>query len=239
MPVSMVAEHTVRYRFASEFVRGKRVIDIACGSGLGTGLLRRAGAASCLGIDIDSQTIARAAIDFPDCRFLVADAIRTNLPDNAADIVVSFETIEHLGAQREFLQECRRILQPGGLLICSTPNRRIWKWHAPNPFHVREFDAQEFMTLLSELFVECNAYSQAVRFYPAYVAKRLLSKTLDAIALKSIIRKIFKRNTAVTVSGEAFLSQSEEENGTELSPMRADRLVQPEYVIATARKSAD
>ena len=39
-----------------------------------------------------------------------------------ADIVASFETIEHLYAPKDFLARCRRLLAPGGLLVLTCPN---------------------------------------------------------------------------------------------------------------------
>ncbi|MFM7116190.1 MAG: class I SAM-dependent methyltransferase, partial [Planctomycetota bacterium] len=53
--------HLARYRFASSYVSGKDVVDIACGTGYGTRLLCESGKAkSVLGIDIDDAAIAYA-----------------------------------------------------------------------------------------------------------------------------------------------------------------------------------
>ena len=44
-------EHIVRYLFASRFVHGKRVLDVASGVGYGSDMLKRAGAAEVIGLD--------------------------------------------------------------------------------------------------------------------------------------------------------------------------------------------
>jgi SAM-dependent methyltransferase len=40
----------------------------------------------------------------------------------SADVAVAFEVIEHLFAPRQFLEQCRRLVRPGGLLVLSCPN---------------------------------------------------------------------------------------------------------------------
>src|ERR1700726_2641680 len=53
IPENLFLEHGPRYVFAGGFVNGMRVLDVACGSGIGTHYLLKAGAQSCLGFDID------------------------------------------------------------------------------------------------------------------------------------------------------------------------------------------
>src|SRR6202043_1124076 len=68
------------------------------------------------------------------------------LPDRSVDVVVSFETIEHVEKPAAFLRECARVLVPEGLLIVSTPNRPVYTGGAAsNPFHRIEFDEREFL----------------------------------------------------------------------------------------------
>ena len=80
--------------------------------------------------------------------------MRLNLPFQRSvfDAVVSFETIEHLIHPEVFLQELHSILKLGGMLIVSTPNRKVTnsiKGKPANPFHLNEFYADEFSEILS------------------------------------------------------------------------------------------
>ncbi len=47
---------------------------------------------------------------------------RVSLEQGLADVIVSFEVIEHLFSPRDFLASCARLLQPGGLLALTCPS---------------------------------------------------------------------------------------------------------------------
>ncbi len=153
-------EHIERYRFAREFVAGKRVLDVACGEGYGAAALGRAGAVSVIGVDISVETCAHARQKYGlDAR--PGDAQAIPLPDRSIDVVVSFETIEHVPDPAAFLRECVRVLTPAGTLIVSSPNRPVYSEdHGANPYHRIEFDEDEFVDLLRTRFGEVQLYSQ-------------------------------------------------------------------------------
>jgi SAM-dependent methyltransferase len=141
-------------------VAGKRVLDIACGEGYGTAALLRAGAASVIGVDVSAETCAHAARRY-GIEARVGDAQKIPLPDASVDVVVSFETIEHVPRPDLFLDECARVLAPGGRLIVSTPNRETYHEYAPdNPFHVREMSEAEFRAALGTRFGEIRMFTQ-------------------------------------------------------------------------------
>jgi ubiquinone/menaquinone biosynthesis C-methylase UbiE len=165
-PQEIYDEHIYRYVFAASLAESKVVLDVACGTGYGVGYMVEKGAGEVIGVDI-----SRAAVDYARerlCRnnkasFICADAIRLPFADNAFDIVVSFETIEHIRPCRKFLAECRRVLKENGLLICSTPNRRIFSPNLAKPintFHVKEFWPEEFHRLLRRCFADITLYGQ-------------------------------------------------------------------------------
>jgi SAM-dependent methyltransferase len=160
-PASTFWEHLYRYKFAARFVDGLSVLDVACGEGYGAAGLLRAGARHVLGVDIASEACSLAAdrYDFP-CIRASADAIP--LAACSVDLVVSFETIEHLNSPNLLVAECARVLKPGGKLIISTPNRAVVERmrSTPNPFHPSELDEQGFSEVLSSRFRIQRMYCQ-------------------------------------------------------------------------------
>ena len=165
--VQVVYEHLHRYFFAADLVKGKRVLDLGSGEGYGSAILAEAGAASVLGIDIDAASVAYAqtAYTLGNLAFRVGAAPRfPDLPAGAFDIVVCFEVIEHLEAQEETVEEIRRLLAPGGLVLMSTPDREIYSeaHDYSNPYHVKEMNRDEFVALLKGRFAEVALWGQNV-----------------------------------------------------------------------------
>jgi len=161
-------EHLARYAFAAGHVGNRRVLDCACGDGTGASVYRRGGAAQVLAVDIALGALARAsrAKAGVGVSFAAGDAERMPVANRAVDVVVALEMIEHLRDERRFLGEVVRVLRPGGSLVCSTPNRTVYSpgrkllsrpW---NPFHVREWSAEEFHALLSGFFAEIEMFGQ-------------------------------------------------------------------------------
>src|SRR5262249_62399251 len=153
-------EHIYRYRFASNFVRNKRVLDIACGEGYGTAALLEAGARSVVGVDICAAACEHARRKYGvDARPGSVDEIP--LPDRSIDVIVSFETIEHVREPETFLNECLRILAPGGTVIRSTPNEEGHREAGvENKFHLGELTENEVTALLKPRSTSWQSYSK-------------------------------------------------------------------------------
>lgn len=233
---ALFREHEERYVFAGQYVSGKDVLDVACGTGVGASFLRSAGARKVLGLDIDPDAIAFASSKYADCEFAQSDATDLCLPDNSVDVVASFETLEHLKDQRRFLMECRRVLRPGGLLICSTPNLRISRWGESNPFHVREMHRLEFQDLVGSIFATVHLFSQRNRAYLPYIGRITAAKLLEGLGLRRALRGVLRREPAKEIFRVAFANSAAafDEN---IIPYRSSRFVQPTFLIAVARKS--
>lgn len=145
-------EHVERYRFALSNLHGSRILDIACGEGYGTAALAANPDLQVVGIDISAESCAHARRKYGvDARMGSAESIP--LSNATVDTLVSFETIEHLKVPELFLEECYRVLSPGGRLIISTPNRPVYHKHSPdNAFHHHEMTLFEFQNALEKRF---------------------------------------------------------------------------------------
>ncbi|MDG2422821.1 MAG: class I SAM-dependent methyltransferase [Phycisphaerales bacterium] len=148
-------EHVHRYLLARQFAADRDVLDIACGEGYGTELLASV-ARSVVGVDIDQKTIERARLVHkgPGIRFETGSCLAIPLEDDSIDVLVSFETIEHIADHGAFMTEIRRVLRPGGLLLISTPDPDNYGHddEGDNPFHVKELKRSEFANLIDKSF---------------------------------------------------------------------------------------
>lgn len=154
-------EHFERYKFASSYTKGKKVLDIACGSGYGTDYLLRNGAKEVVGADKSATAIETARERYVG-DFRVMDAIKLEFHDNYFDCVVSFETIEHLIEYRNFLDEIKRVTKNNGTVIMSTPNYifELVKYK----YHVSSFRKKDFIKLFNEYFYETKFFGQSKWF---------------------------------------------------------------------------
>ncbi len=158
-------EHLHRYAFCRAYVQGRKVLDIACGEGYGSALLAQV-ATEVVGVDIAAEAVQHAQNQyqgpFPNLTFRQGSATDIPYPDESFDVVVSFETIEHLAEQEQMLKEIRRVLRRDGILIISTPDRPIYHraYGADNPFHVKELDKGAFADLLKGHFPFVELYGQ-------------------------------------------------------------------------------
>ena len=156
-------EHLHRYALADRLVAGRAVLDVACGEGYGSALLARS-AARVVGVDLCPETVRHAAAKYrrDNLSFLAGSCTSLPLPAASVDVVVSFETIEHIDQHDAMLAEVRRVLRPGGVLLISTPDRDVYTDPSGdrNPYHVRELSRPEFETLLGGHFRHWAIYGQ-------------------------------------------------------------------------------
>lgn len=153
--------HSATYDFALPFVVGKDVLDFGCGTGYGTARLAER-ARRTTGVDIAAEAVehARQHYQRDDLEFATIGSIdETDLPfeDDAFDVVVSFQVIEHVVAVDRYLAEIRRVLRPGGTFLCVTPDRtlRLFPGQRPwNEFHVTEYAPRVFADLLRTRFTD-------------------------------------------------------------------------------------
>lgn len=139
-------EHAARYVFSQPFVEGKRVLDIACGTGYGLAILKKA-ATHVTGVDVDPLAAAEASRECDQkASVILGDGLGLPFEDGCFDVVTCFETLEHLNQRTAFLTELHRVLKHEGQLLLSTPNANYSQptdGIPANPFHVHEYEPDE------------------------------------------------------------------------------------------------
>ena len=156
-------EHYHRYAMVLNIVAEKDVLDLACGEGYGSSLIANV-ARSVTGADISDEAIQHASETYKksNLKFRQGNATTLDFPDASFDVVVSFETIEHLAEQAKMIAEIRRVLRPDGALVISSPNRPVYSEESGehNEFHIKELDFNEFDDLLKAQFPYVRYYGQ-------------------------------------------------------------------------------
>jgi SAM-dependent methyltransferase len=182
------AEHLVRYRLAGQLAHSRRVLDAACGEGYGTALLAGEGARSATGVDIDDRSVNHARSRHPGPKFICADMRELPFGDGSFDLVVCFETIEHLAEPEAALVELTRVMSEDALLLVSTPNKH--QYLVENEFHEREFFHHEFVALLEARFQRVETLLQHNWLTSMVLAPRLARETSGDQTLEIELRKV-------------------------------------------------
>lgn len=156
-------EHIHRYMLARPLCAGKVVADVACGEGYGSAMLAES-ASQVYGIDLAEEAIewARGRYAKPNLSFFQGNGLNLPLRTDSCDVVVSFETIEHVADPDRLLAEFARVLKKGGLLIVSTPDKEVYNRQRsePNPFHIHEMYRDEFEVILRKHFKHVSLHGQ-------------------------------------------------------------------------------
>ncbi len=137
------------YVAAEPYVSG-HVLEVGCGEGRGIVLLKPK-STTFTAVDKIDEALNALRLKFPDATFMAMNLPPLQgLSDNTFDCVVSFQVIEHIKDDRFFLKEIHRVLKPGGVALLTTPNRKLSL--SRNPWHIREYLADELKYLASEIF---------------------------------------------------------------------------------------
>ncbi len=127
---------STRYAWALGYAEGKDVLEIACGTGPGLGLLSSASRRLVAG-DISEQILARARAHYGSRIDLRAmDAMSLPFPDMSLDLILIFEALYYVPDAQKFADECRRVLRPGGTVLVSNANKDLFDFNPSPHSHV-------------------------------------------------------------------------------------------------------
>lgn len=208
-PAEFLQEHAARYVLAARYCAGKTVLDVASGIGYGTDYLQKRGAQA-VGLEIDESAIAFARTKYTGPTYSQGSADRMSPGwSESYDVVVSFETIEHLSDPGVFLGEVTRCLRPGGLFLCSTPNRSLYLFQGRNRFHTKEFYFGEFLSFVGSRLRVVEVLGQSFRPYwsvATSAAHALASQTLRFLGIPPLgISEIFSRRDIQSPFEDGFI----------------------------------
>ncbi len=140
------------YEFAADYVKGKDTADVGCADGYGSQYLASF-SKSTIGVDYSEATIADARKKHAaktNLSFISGNVPPLPLESESLDVVTAFQFIEHIHHRPEFMKEVKRVLRPGGVFLCTTPNNKMSI--ARNPFHVHEYNFNEMRSEAAAIF---------------------------------------------------------------------------------------
>jgi ubiquinone/menaquinone biosynthesis C-methylase UbiE len=230
-----------RYIWAARRCRGKDVIEAACGTGAGLGLL--AGVSRSLRAGDFDQT--NLSVVRQHCGDRVSaqrfDAQAMPFADASADVVVLCEAIYYLPDPSRFVTECRRVLRPGGEVLIATANKDLYDFN-PGPHSHTYYGAADFADLFGPDFkVACFGHLSfadvSFRQRALRGVKRLAVK-LDLMPKTQAGKKIFKKfvfGKLVTMPAEVRGDMIAYTEPPLLPPEQPDREHKVIYCAATKR----
>jgi ubiquinone/menaquinone biosynthesis C-methylase UbiE len=203
----ILALNQLSHRLASANGRAPRILDIACGDGVMTYRMRKAGM-EVVGLDLEQLALRIAREQLAKrgaggAQFVRGSCMALPFPDGSFDGAVAMELIEHIdpALNDTFLAEIRRVLKPGGVVVITTPHKQTPELRSV--YHTQEFSGNELKGLLAQSFdsAEVLAYykTSLQRFYTfggkAMRPVRLLWKTLWRLELLNPFTRVSRTPT--------------------------------------------
>ena len=192
-----VERHAHRYYWAEAYCGDKDVLEAACGNGQGLGYLAGKAGSITAG-DISPELLARARSHY-GARIALQrlDAHRLPFADSSLDVVILFEAIYYLASPERFVEECRRVLRPGGLVLIATANKDLFDFN-PSPYASRYLGTVE----LNELF---RSHGFGVELFGYLPVNELPLRQRVARPVKKLA--VLLRMMPLTMAGKKFLKR--------------------------------
>lgn len=223
----ILEEHLERYKLATNYVRNKLVLDAACGAGYGSKMLASSGAKFVTSVDISSECLLNAKKTYCDKKidFVQGDVTRLPFENESFDVIISFETIEHIKNGSEWIKESARLLKKDGIFIVSTPNRSVtnpgtfFEERPLNVYHQYEYNTEEFIGELLKKYDLLSIYGQTfVNAKDTYYTQTMRK-----------LRKLDENKKVSNLNVE----------GHKLIPLSEIKDASPMYLVAICRKKSN
>lgn len=186
-----------RYYWAVSYCQDKDVLEVACGAGQGLGSLARVARNLTAG-DITATLVDAAKQHYGDrVDIRVMDAEHLPFPDQSLDVVILFEAIYYLPSASCFVDECRRVLRPGGRVLVATANKDLFDFN-PSPYSNTYYGVVELGGLFGSAGFKCEFFG----CYP-YSTLTLRQRLLRPIKRLAVGLNLIPR----TMSGKKLLKR--------------------------------
>lgn len=186
-----------RYQWAQKLSNGKDVIEVGCGTGQGLGLLLQS-SNSVEGGDYSNELLSIASEYYQD-RLPLKQFDAQDMPydDNSKEVIILFETIYYVPDAQNFVEECARVLKPGGLVLIASANKELKDFN-PSPFSYKYFNCVE----LQNLFNQHNFNTKFYGYMP--ISKSTIkSKIISFIKKTAVTFNLMPK----TMAGKKFLKR--------------------------------
>ena len=170
--------------------------------------------------------------------FVVGDAENLRFKKDRFDVVVSFETIEHLPNHLKYIQEIKRVLAKNGLFIMSTPDKDIYRAYnlgVNNQYHVSEMRRNEIIEFLNSHFTNARFYGQVPfnsRLWKSVSNFPFATAIIGKLGISAIYS--FYRKLTFIPGLSSYYTKMSEEMSDSINPLDSKDYV---YILAVAKNS--
>lgn len=230
-----------RYNWARQYCKDKDVVEVACGSGQGIGLIGDV-AASIVGGDISMDLLLMARDCYGD-EFELIQFDASNMPfkDSSKDIIICFEAVYYFPDFKLFLKEVDRVLKKGGYLLISSANKDLSDFNR-SPFTYSYYGVMEFKDVLHEKGFETEFFGDIDTKSDSLLSKILatikkLAVTFNLMPKTMSGKRLLKRlvfGKLVELASDLRLLQFETNSINKIDDLKAD--VRHKVILVAAKK---
>lgn len=181
--VEQINEYQELFKPFASF-EGKTVLELGCNKGYLINSFLQHETFRAIGAELDPEALKIARENYGDrIEFIQTEPDKIPLPDESVDVIYSIDTFEHLSKPHEILEECRRVLRPGGLLLLHfgawlTPYGSHLEDIIPMPWANAVFSMDTLLKVAAHLY-DSPDYTVACYYIDQETGKRKPNPFLD------------------------------------------------------------